>query len=93
MVSGGQAARAPGLPVPTHGAILMLRLCSSRGRASLSAIRLPGPLGGHLPASRWACHSALARPLGQCPGSGLPVAHVSCSLCDGLTENPGRRGA
>lgn len=78
MVSGGQAARAPGLPVQARGAILMLRLCSGRGRASPGAVRLPGPLGGRLPASRWACHSTLAGTLGQCPGSGLPVAHVSC---------------
>lgn len=93
MVSGGQAARAPGLPVQARGAILMLRLCSGRGHASPGAVRLPRPLGGRLPASRRACHSALAGALGQCPGSGLPVAHVSCFLCDGLAENLGRTGA
>lgn len=93
MVSGGQAARAPALPVQTRGAILVLRLCSCHGRASPGAVRLPGPLGGRLPASRWACHSALAGALRQCPGSGLPVAHVSSFVCDGLAENPGRRGA
>lgn len=49
MVSGGQAARAPGLPVQTRDAILILRLCGGRGRASPGAVRLPGPLGGHLP--------------------------------------------